>query len=59
MLSDIYIKGTGIKKPEKDWGYYKSGTYEEARLCINDKNVVFEITGVNNTGQWTVRRILQ
>jgi hypothetical protein len=29
MLSDIYIKGTGRVKPEKDWGYYGKATYEE------------------------------
>jgi hypothetical protein len=26
-------------------------------LCINDKGVMYEITGVNNTGQWTVKRV--
>jgi hypothetical protein len=58
-LSDLFIKGTGRLKAEKDWGYYQTGTYEEARLVIYDKSAPFEITGVNDTGQWTVRRIFE
>jgi hypothetical protein len=51
-LSDIKIKATGSYKKDK-----QGKEYEASVLCIEDKSTLFEITGVNNTGQWTVRRI--
>jgi hypothetical protein len=60
-LSDLYIKGTGQIKSSQQWRMdpksEKHEQYEVALLCINDKNVVYEITGVNGEGTWTGRRI--
>ena len=49
--SDLYLKAMG------KWNFKSGGRFEEALLCIRDKSVEFEITGVNETGQWLVKRL--
>jgi hypothetical protein len=56
--SDLYLKSMGRWKPERA-GDVTGSHYEEAILCIKDKETEYEITGgLSVDGRWTVKRVL-